>query len=164
VIAATHRDLEGLVRQGRFREDLYYRLRIVEITLPPLRDRLQDLPQLAQHFVRKASAEHGSAVASISDDAMSALLQHRWPGNVRELENCLTRAVVLATGSVIHAGHLEIAGTADPIDGFPTLELMEGEHVTRALAMVDGNRTRAAEILGISKPRLYRLIEKHRIA
>jgi DNA-binding NtrC family response regulator len=164
VIAATHRDLEALVRKERFREDLYYRLRIVEIILPTLRDRLDDIPLLARHFVRKASQEQGGTVPAIADDAMSALLQHRWPGNVRELENCLTRAVVLATGNVIRAEHLELGATMNPVEGFPTLELIEGEHVTRALAMVDGNRTRAAEILGISKPRLYRLIEKHRIA
>jgi DNA-binding NtrC family response regulator len=164
VIAATHRDLESQVRDGRFREDLYYRLRIVEIVLPTLRDRVEDIPLLAQHFVRKVSTERASTVSAISDDAMAALLQHRWPGNVRELENCITRAVVLATGNVIRAEHLELGAAMDPVEGFPTLELIEGKHVSRALALAEGNRTRAAEILGISKPRLYRLIEKHRIA
>ena len=165
VIAATHRDLESLVKEGRFREDLYYRMRIVEVVLPTLRERLDDIPLLARHFVRKASQEHGRPEPSIADDAMAALIQHDWPGNVRELENCLMRSVVLATGSVIRAEHLGLheekpAGG----EGFPTLEHMEGEHIASALVVTQGNRTRAAEILGISKPRLYRLIEKHGLA
>jgi len=164
VIAATHRDLEAMVAAGHFRHDLYYRLRIVEIVLPALRDRVEDIPLLAQHFVRKASEEQGRPVPTLADESLAELVQHDWPGNVRELENCLTRSVVLATGNVIRPQHLGLRGQVREADeGFPTLERMEGEHVTRALTAARGNRTRAAEILGISKPRLYRLIEKHGI-
>jgi transcriptional regulator with PAS, ATPase and Fis domain len=166
VIAATHRDLEQLVKDGTFREDLYYRLRVVEVVLPPLRERADDISILARHFVRKASRELQRDDPAIGQDAMEALLAHDWPGNVRELENCLTRAVVLATGNVIRVEHLALRPRPDDVgasDAFPTLERIEADHVVRALAASQGNRTRAAEILGISKPRLYRLIEKHEI-
>jgi len=165
VIAATHRDLEGLVEQGRFREDLYYRLRIVEIALPALRERPGDIPVLVRYFVRKASEELHLAQPAIASDAMESLVAHEWPGNVRELENCLTRAVVLATGDVIRAEHLGlITRTRAPVDSFPTLEQMEAALLTRALASTEGNRTRAAEMLGVSKPRLYRMLEKYGLA
>jgi len=165
VIAATHRDLETLVEQGRFREDLYYRLRIVEIVLPALRERPGDIPVLARHFVRKASEELHLAEPTIAPEAMQCLLAHGWPGNVRELENCLTRAVVLATGDVVRAEHLGLATRArQPVESFPTLEQMEAELLVRALASTEGNRTRAAELLGVSKPRLYRMLEKYGLA
>jgi len=164
VIAATHRDLEVMVRDGAFREDLYYRLRVVEIRLPPLRERLSDLPVLTRHFVRRASRDLGQPEPTMPDETLAVLLTHDWPGNVRELENGLTRAVVLATGGVIRPEHLGIAGTGPttgPARSFPTLETIERDHVQRALVLTGGNRTRAAEVLGISKPRLYRLLEKH---
>jgi DNA-binding NtrC family response regulator len=162
VIAATHANLEEMVRGRRFREDLYYRLRVVEIRLPPLRERLSDLPLLAHYFVHQASLELGQAEPALPDETLAVLLTHSWPGNVRELENCLTRAVVLATGGVIRPEHLGIASeAADASHAFPTLAELEREHVQRALALTGGNRTRAAEVLGISKPKLYRLLEKH---
>jgi two-component system, NtrC family, response regulator AtoC len=165
VVAATHRDLEGLLEKGRFREDLYYRLRVVEVHLPPLRERVRDIPLLARHFVRKAAAEFHRPEPALSDEAINALLQHHWPGNVRELENCLTRAVVLATGDVVREEHLAlVVPERVPMGPFPTLEQVEKEHLGRALAFTDGNRTRAAEIMGISKPRLYRMMEKYGIA
>jgi DNA-binding NtrC family response regulator len=164
VLAATHRDLEAKVEQGLFRQDLYYRLRVVEITLPPLRERPEDIPLLAMHFLRKAGLELHRPELRLADDALAALLQHAWPGNVRELENCVTRAAVLATGGTIRPENLGLNGREpDATLGFPTLEALEAEHVARALALTDGNRTRAAEILGISKPRLYRYIEKHEL-
>jgi len=164
VIAATHRDLEALVRTGRFREDLYYRLRVVEIVLPPLRERAQDIPLLARHFVRRASRELHRGEPTLADEAVEALVQHEWRGNVRELEHCLTRALVLATGNVIRREHLSILPLQEELaDGFATLDAIEGVHVARALALAEGNRTHAAVLLGISKPRLYRLLEKHRI-
>jgi two-component system, NtrC family, response regulator AtoC len=161
VLAATHRDLEARVASGAFRQDLYYRLRIVEIVLPSLRERPDDIPLLAAHFLHKACEELARPHLQLADDALAALLQHSWTGNVRELENCITRAAVLATGGTIHAETLGLAGPEpDATRGFPTLESVEGEHVARALALTGGNRTQAAEILGISKPRLYRYIEK----
>jgi DNA-binding NtrC family response regulator len=164
VITATHRDLEDMVRDGRFREDLYYRLRVVEIALPPLRDRPEDLPVLARHLVCKASAKLHRSAPTLPDSTVELLLRHDWPGNVRELENCLTRAIALATGGVIRPTHLGLG----PEDGaslrpFRTLEATERDEVRRVLAATGGNKTRTAEILGISKPRLYRLIEKHQL-
>jgi two-component system response regulator AtoC len=165
LLAATHRDLEAMVQDGRFREDLYYRLRVVEIRLPSLRDRISDLPLLAHHFVRRASLELGQGEPALPDETLAALLTHSWPGNVRELENCLTRAVVLATGGVIRSEHLGMGTDAvAPSNAFPTLAELEREHVQRALALTGGNRTRAAEVLGVSKPKLYRLLDKHGLA
>jgi DNA-binding NtrC family response regulator len=162
VVAATHGDLEAMVRDGRFREDLYYRFRVVEISLPPLRDRVSDVPLLARHFVHRASQDLGQSEPILPDETLAVLLTHSWPGNVRELENCLTRAVVLATGGVIRPEHLGIeGGVAGTSQAFPTLAELEREHVQRALALTGGNRTRAADVLGISKPKLYRLLEKH---
>jgi DNA-binding NtrC family response regulator len=163
VIAATHRDLEALVDQGHFRADLYYRLRIVELVMPTLRERIDDIPLLARHFVVKVSREMGVPEPAIAEESMTALLRHDWPGNVRELENCLTRAVALATGGAIRPEHLALADRSRASGGapFPSLEAMEAEHLGRALAFTGGNRTRAAEVLGISKPRLYRLMEKY---
>ena len=161
VIAATHRNLEQMVAAGSFREDLYYRLRVVEIELPPLRERLVDLPLLARHFVRNVGQELHRPEPTLSDEAEHVLLQHEWPGNVRELQNCLTRAVVLATGNVIRPEHLGLRSERqDPATGFATLEELTQAHVERVLIATDGNKTRAAKILGISKPKLYRMLEK----
>ena len=160
VVAATHRDLEQRVREGTFREDLYYRLRVVEIRIPPLRERPADIPLLARHFVTKAAHDLGRREPEIADEVMQALLWHVWPGNVRELENCLKRAVVLSTGSVLRVEHLGLAVAAETAP-FPTLEQVEAEHLRRALAAAEGNKARAAELLGISRPRLYRMLDKH---
>ncbi|MEE8192874.1 MAG: sigma-54 dependent transcriptional regulator [Gemmatimonadales bacterium] len=161
VIAATHRNLEEMISAGTFREDLYYRLRVVEIRLPPLRERLTDLSLLARHFIRKASQELHRSEPTLADEAASALLQHDWPGNVRELENCLTRAVVLATGNVIRPEHLGLRSEGQgSTGGLPTLDELARGHVKRVLVATGGNKTRAAEILGISKPKLYRMLEK----
>lgn len=162
VIAATHGDLESEIAEGRFREDLYYRLKVVEIFLPPLRERAEDIPVLARHLVRKAGARLDIEPPHLSEAAEEALLRHDWPGNVRELENCLTRAVALRKSDVIQPTDLDV-GTSDASIGFEphTLEELEGEHVARVLRSTGGNKTRTAEILGVSRPRLYRLIEKH---
>jgi DNA-binding NtrC family response regulator len=162
VIAATHRNLEELIGEGRFREDLYYRLRVVEIIVPPLRERLADLPILAEHLVRRSSETLHRPPPVIAREAMDALTRHRWPGNVRELENCLTRAVVLATGDVIRPEHLAIAPLpAGSPAHLATLEELEREHIARVLAATGGHKARAAETLGVSRPRLNRLIEKY---
>ena len=162
VIAATHRDLERLVAEGAFREDLYYRLRVVEIALPPLRERVVDIPILAKHLVRRAAAAAGYAEPVIGPDALAALVAHRWPGNVRELENCLTRAAVLAAGSVIRPEHLGLLERSASATGpLPSLDELEREHVQRVLAFTEGQKNRAADILGVSRPRLNRLLQKH---
>jgi len=160
VIAATHRDLERGIEAGTFREDLYYRLKVVEVRLPPLRERPGDILPLARHLVRKASERLHREEPILAEDTCDCLMAHTWPGNVRELENCLTRAVALATGGVIHPGHLGITPTTMSPDMFRSMEEVVEEHVGRVLRGVQGNKTRAARILGISKPKLYRLLEK----
>jgi DNA-binding NtrC family response regulator len=162
VIAATHRDLERLIQEEGFREDLYYRLRVVEITVPPLRERMGDLPLLADHLVRRGARTLHRDPPILSSEASEALHSHTWPGNVRELENCLTRAVVVSTGDVIRPEHLAIGPV--PVESpahMAPLDGVEREHVARVLAATGGHKTRAAEILEISRPRLARLIEKY---
>ena len=162
VIAATHRNLEQMTEDGGFREDLYYRLRVVEIVVPPLRNRRSDIPQLAEHLVRKAAAAIGRPAPVVSRETLEALMEHSWPGNVRELENCLTRAVVLATGDIIRPEHLALgAPLSEPRRHLVKLEAVERDHVASVLDAVRGNKSRAAEILGISRPRLVRLMKKY---
>jgi two-component system, NtrC family, response regulator HydG len=164
VIAATHQDLEQMVADRRFREDLYYRLRVVEIGIPPLRERRSDIPLIAKHMVRRAGAALGAAEPVLSDDALNRLLEHSWPGNVRELENCVMRAVVVASGNVIRAEHISVASprrsTSAPLW---SLEQIEREHLTRVLAATEGHKGRAAEILGVSRPRLSRMLRKYEL-
>lgn len=173
VITATRRNLEEAVAEGRFREDLYYRLRVAEIELPPLRDRTGDIPELAEHLIRKAAARAGRAAPRLLPETLARLGAHRWPGNVRELENCLTRAVALLPGTVLRPDDLRLGegtrsgpgaaarGFGEAGNVFRPLAEVEGEHVARVLAAVDGNKTRAAEVLGISRPTLYRLLDSH---
>lgn len=165
VIAATHRGLEALVTGGKFREDLYYRLRVVEIELPALRERPSDIPALARHLVERACRSMNADAVVISDDAERILAAHAWPGNVRELENCLIRAIVLARAGVIRPEHLVLS----PVTGgseapFVSLEEAERDHVARVYEATGRQKTRTAEILGVSRPRLDRLLEKHGIA
>jgi two-component system NtrC family response regulator len=163
VVAATHRPLEQMIAAGTFREDLYYRLRVVEIALPPLRERAADIPLLARHLVDRACASLGLTPATLSRDALRAIESHPWPGNVRELENCLIRGVVLAAGKVLHVEHLSIGSPQDNAGSteHATLDQNEAEHLQRVLTAVRGNKSRAAEILGVSRPRLNRLLRKH---
>jgi DNA-binding NtrC family response regulator len=163
VIAATHRDLEAMVGQGEFREDLYYRLRVVEIVVPPLRDRISDLPMLAEHLVCKASRTIGREPPLLAPETVDALVAHNWPGNVRELENCLTRAVVLSSGDVIRPQDLALGPFFSPARRLTTLEDVEKEHVAYVLEATRGHKSRTAEILGISRPRLDRLIQKYEL-
>jgi DNA-binding NtrC family response regulator len=164
VIAATHRDLEAMVSEGTFREDLYYRLRVVEITVPPLRVRMEDVPLLAEHLVQKACSSLGKPPHILSPEAVDLLRVHSWPGNVRELENCLTRAAVTATGEVIRPEHITLttpSRSAESVDS--SLDEVERDHIARVLQVNDWNKSRTAETLGISRPRLDRLIDKYRI-
>ena len=162
VIAATHRNLEERVADGRFREDLYYRLRVVEIAVPPLRKRLNDLTMLAEHLIRRTAEDLHRPTPIISPKAMDVLLRHDWPGNVRELENTLTRAVVRSTGDVIRPEHVVTAtGNAEMPDELESLEDLERRHVARVLQASRGNKTKAAEVLGVSRPRLNRILAKY---
>jgi transcriptional regulator with PAS, ATPase and Fis domain len=169
VIAATHQPIEKLVDEGKFREDLYFRLRVVEIVVPPLRDRPEDIPILAEHLLAKASREIHKDVRSIPPAVMRILQSYEWPGNVREMENALIRAAVLSHGPALSAEHLSLGNgrpsqapaAAEPDD--QTLDAMEAAHVKRVLKRTGGNKRSAAKILGISRPRLDRILERHAI-
>lgn len=168
VIAATHQPVEDLVRQGKFREDLYFRLRVVEITLPPLRARRRDIPALAKHLLARASLKLRKDVRGIPDDVMQALMAHPWPGNVREMENAIVRAVLLARGSVLSVDSLSLSEDEEPgtaISDEPgvveALESVERTHVARVLKHTGGNKSQAAKLLEISRPRLDRMIVKY---
>lgn len=162
VIAATHQDLEQMLADRRFREDLYYRLRVVEITIPPLRERPEDIPLLVGHLTERAAQALGTAHVVVSEEALDALIAHRWPGNVRELENCIMRAVVIASGGVIRPEHLSIASPREAQRAaLASLEHMERDHLVRVLQATGGQKGRAAEILGVSRPRLNRMLAKY---
>ena len=165
VIAATHRGLEAMIAEGKFREDLYYRLRVVEIELPPLRERPSDIPLLAQQLVARACRAMDCDVVALSEPAVRTLSAHTWPGNVRELENCLVRAVVLARGGVIRPEHLTLTTTTNGHEvPLASLEEAERDHIARVFAATGRQKTRTADILGISRPRLDRLLQKHGLA
>ncbi len=168
LLCATHRDLGAMVADGGFREDLLYRLRVMEIHLPPLRDRAEDVPLLIDGLLAKINRELHKQVRIVPRDTMAALQRYAWPGNVRELENALTRAVVLSQGEVLEARHLPIAVDAEsrrvaPVaEGGEPLPLREVErrHIERVLAHADWNKRRACAILEISRPTLDRKIEE----
>jgi two-component system response regulator HydG len=162
VIAATHRPLETMIESGLFRQDLYYRLRVVEIVIPPLRERADDVPLLARHFLERASATMAMHNATISPDAMRVLQAYAWPGNVRELEHCLTRAIVKARGGVIHSENLTLgAATESSPNSFSSLDGAERDHLARVFSATGYQKAKTAEILGVSRPRLDRLLRKH---
>jgi len=167
-IAASNRSLRALVREGRFREDLLFRLTVVSFQLPPLRERLQDVPLLARHFLARYAAEYNAAVRELADSAVGRLLAHPWPGNVRELENVIQRAVILAPGPVLRGRDLVLEDatpvTPGQLAGRPWDEV-EKELILSTLRQVGGNREKAAKILGMSvrtvrnRLRSYRLTE-----
>jgi DNA-binding NtrC family response regulator len=161
VIAATNRDLEAEVAAGRFREDLYYRLNVIGIRVPPLRERKEDVPLLTQHFVESIALELGREIPSVSEDAMDVLLAHDWPGNVRELENALERALVTAREGVLTAEHFSfLEGARDltsPWNFPPDVTLREAEQrlIETTLERHRGNVKHTAEVLGIDRSTLY---------
>jgi DNA-binding NtrC family response regulator len=166
VIAATHRDLERAAREGTFRQDLFYRLHVFAIRIPPLRERRDDVPLLVAHFLARLAAE-GRGTASATPAAIAALASNDWPGNVRELENTLERLAVESRGGAIDVGDLPPAFRERPASleaplfaGLPTLEEMEKRYLRHVLAAVKGNRSRAAEALGIDRRTLYRMAER----
>ncbi|MGH8722397.1 MAG: sigma 54-interacting transcriptional regulator, partial [Burkholderiales bacterium] len=165
VISATNADLRGEVQAGRFREDLLFRLNTIEIRVPPLRDRREDIPLLAAHFLSRYAQRYRKAVAQLHPDAMQALLTYHWPGNVRELEHTVERAVLLAEGDQVRAGDLSLQGATD---GAARLEDMSLEDVERiliqkALARYEGNVSAAAKALGLSRSALYRRLQHHKL-
>jgi DNA-binding NtrC family response regulator len=170
VIAATNRDLRQMVAEGRFQEDLFYRLNVIPIELPPLRERREDIPALVEHFVKKHAQRIGRRLERIDDSALAALQQYEWPGNVRELENTIERAVVLSTGPVLTTRSISVLGaTAPQATGLPSLKLrqniewVERETIRRALENARGVKKDAAELMGISQRALSYYLAKYRI-
>jgi DNA-binding NtrC family response regulator len=167
IVAATNRELEEEVKESRFREDLYFRVNVVTVRLPPLRDRPSDIPLLVNHFLAKYAAREHRADAGISEEAMAALRRYPWPGNVRELENVIERSLALSKDGVILPSDLppELTGTghAPPpglVDDRPTLAELERRYIELVLRETGGNKKRAAEILGIDRRTLYRTLER----
>jgi DNA-binding NtrC family response regulator len=170
VIAATNRDLRQMVSEGKFQEDLFYRLNVIPIELPPLRERREDIPALIEHFVHKHAQRIGRRIDRVDDSVLAVLQQYDWPGNVRELENTIERAVVLATGPVISSRSISVLGAAPPAStGLPTLKLrqniewVEKETIRRALESARGVKKDAAELMGISQRALSYYLAKYRI-
>jgi two-component system response regulator HydG len=169
IIAATHRDLEEMVEQGRFREDLYFRLNVVHLHLPPLRDRTADILPLAHHFLTEIARRSGKAVRGLSPKAAEKLLAYDWPGNVRELSNCCERAVALTRYDEVGVDDLpdkvrnhtptRVLVTADAPSDFVTLDEVEKRYILRVLEAHRGNKTAAARTLGIERKTLYRKLE-----
>jgi two-component system, NtrC family, response regulator PilR len=170
VIAATNRDLRQLTADGRFQEDLYYRLAVIPIAMPPLRARREDIPLLVEHFVRKHAARAGKAIERVDADVMAMLARADWPGNVRELENTVERAVVLSSGSVIDRSAVRLLGVVSTqAAGLPSpnlrqnIEWVERETLRRALEAAGGVKKDAAEAMGISQRALSYYLAKHRV-
>jgi two-component system response regulator HydG len=169
LVAATNRDLEDDMKRGRFRSDLYYRLNVIAIHLPPLRDRKDDIPIFADAFLKRIAKEHGDAPKQLADEAMEAILAYPWPGNVRELENALERAVVLTKGDTIAVAAIPekiTARKAEPLVADrhhenPTLDVVEQAYILWVLHSEGGNKTRAAEVLGIDPSTLYRKLSRY---
>lgn len=163
LIAATNQDLENLVSAGRFRKDLFFRLNVFRIPVPPLRERREDIPALAAHFVEIHRRAIGKRIAGVDNDGMKLLIAHDWPGNVRELSNVIERALLLTDDDWITPADLpgEIRGTVSgPLALKPALEEFERQHISRVLAETEGDKERAAEILGVHLATLYRRLEK----
>ena len=170
VVAATNRDLQAMVSEGKFRQDLFYRLHVVEILVPPLRKRGADIVLLAQHFLAQFNEQMGRRITSISESAQEMLLDYRWPGNIRELRNVIERAVVLNAGTSIEPEHLlltpamtgqsDVAGVVHSGSVETSLAELERSHIERVLRHTDGNKSRAASILGIERSTLDRKLKK----
>ena len=165
VVAATNRSLGQLVADGLFRQDLFYRINVMRLQLPPLRQRRSDIPLLTDHFVSKFNALQGKTIAGVSQRAMLSLMEHDYPGNVRELENTIEHAFVLCVGGLIEEYHLPVelhrrseAGVSEHI-GDVTLQAMEVMHITETLRRHGGNRDAAAKALGIHRATLFRKIK-----
>lgn len=169
VLAATNRDLEEEIRRGSFRADLFYRLNVIAIHLPPLRQRPEDIPVLAESFLARSAVEREEGPRSLGEDAMDAIMAYSWPGNVRELENALERAVILSSGDVIGADALPervTARKAEPlvserVQASPTLEAIEQAYIKWVLQNEGGNKSRAADTLGIDPSTLYRKLARY---
>lgn len=165
IVCATHQDLNALSKDGRFREDLYYRLAEIVVKIPPLRSRVGDAALLAHAFVRRFAQEQNRSAMTLSEDAVRAVESHAWPGNIRELENCIKRATIMADGSQISSEDVGLKSTAlDEVDHSLDLRVIrdnaEKRAIIAALGRVNGNMVKAAELLGVSRPTLYDLMHR----
>jgi two-component system NtrC family response regulator len=167
IVCATHQDLEGMIADGRFREDLYYRLAEIVVKIPSLAERPGDAALLARHFVNRFSRELNSKVQSLSPDALAAIDAYPWPGNVRELENRIKRAIIMAEGRTIGAEDLDLPGTAvdepEAINLRAARELADRKAIRQAMSRTENNISGAAKLLGISRPTLYDLLKQYRL-
>jgi two-component system response regulator AtoC len=167
VVAATNRDLAAAMTRGAFREDLYYRLHVFEIRLPPLRERPEDIPALLEFFLREIGEQVGRPAAGVSREARDKLLAYAWPGNVRELRNAVERAVILCEGGLVTSEHLpmSLGKAAAPATEIPgggvDLEAVERSYVEQALRQAGNNKSRAARLLGLTRAQLYSRLEKY---
>jgi DNA-binding NtrC family response regulator len=167
VIAATNLNLQEAVRDGKFREDLFYRLNVVNIRIPPLRERLEDIPLLAQHFAERLGPEAGKQIDGVSEDGLGALLQYSWPGNVRELENTIERAIVTSKSRILTKADFSFLSTGGPAAWTPppvSLQELEKQAIETAIKRSQGNIKEAAAQLGIDRSTLYEKIKKYGIA
>jgi DNA-binding NtrC family response regulator len=190
IIAATNRDLETALNEGRFRDDLYYRLKVVTISLPPLRERINDIPLLTEYFISRYSSELGLDNPGITKEAMDSLTRHPWPGNIRELGNAIQKALIFNRGTPIHTEEIiqaisgENRGTSPAEPTGQAIrkwarEVLSGKNeknlfdscmdniasiiISEALTLSGGNRSRAAKLLGLSRPTLHSKIEKYNL-
>jgi two-component system response regulator HydG len=171
IIAATNRELEEEIRRGQFRSDLYYRLNVIALHLPPLRERKDDIPLLARYFLEGLAERDGSEPAEVTDETLEVLTAYDWPGNVRELENALERAAVVAADKAIAPAHLpdrvreapkpRLISVEAPAN--PSMDVIERAYITWVLEAEGGNKTRAAEVLGIDPSTLYRKLNRYGI-
>lgn len=166
IIAATNQDIEAAVKRGTFRKDLYFRLNVVSIKLPPLRERPEDIPALLQFFMEKYKAGE-SSITSISDEVMARLTSYDWPGNVRELENCVQRVIALSSGPEVQMSDLPsnilyfVGEQRHDPQSLATLQELEQQAILRALETTQGDRLRAAKLLGIGKTTIYRKLKEY---
>jgi transcriptional regulator with PAS, ATPase and Fis domain len=170
IIAATNKNLIKMVRDGSFREDLFFRLKVITINVPPLRERKSDIPLLVDFFLHKISKELHKRPRQISQKALEKIMQYRWPGNVRELENVLMRAVVLSRDEIIMEEHISIFSEIEEVaypsleeTHFKSLEELEKEHIRKALIKVGGQKGKACKLLKVSRPTLRKKIQKYDI-
>jgi two-component system NtrC family response regulator len=165
IVCATHQDLKGLIKEGRFREDLYYRLAEIVVSIPPLRERKGDAALLAHAFVRRFATEQNRGAMTLREDALRAIETHAWPGNVRELENCIKRAVIMADGNQITLDDVGLNEVQEDQEICLDLRLVREQAekgvIIAALARSDGNVLKAAEMLGVSRPTLYDLMHRY---
>jgi Nif-specific regulatory protein len=176
VVAATNRDLEKAVKEGEFRQDLYFRLNVVEILVPPLRERLGDVMLLAEHFFKQAIGLVNTKIRGFAPDAIKRLCGYHWPGNVRELKNVVQRAIIFSTGEEIRAADIHFASLDQELSDSGTLiaitsdaearslKEMEIDYILRVLDLTQWNKSRAAEILDIERSTLDRKLKRHNIS